>query len=144
MFEFPLEGTKALNALIDYAESRGVEMADMVVSLLRANEKNGHFQHHGALGQKWGAVPRTRKARDVMIELLDLMPNYPVACTQQTEHTTWLNTFIRRISTDDWVRLRLNDDQLIKLYRNLGDNRFLAKMSSAERLEEALHHDLGI
>lgn len=144
VFEFPLEGTKALNALIDYAESRGVEMADMVVSLLRANEKNGPFQHHGTHSQKWEAVNHTRKARDVMIELLELMPSYPVACTQQTEHTAWLNTFIRRISTDDWVRLRLNDDQLIKLYRNLGDNRFLAKMSSAERLEEALHHDLGI
>jgi len=143
-FAFPLEGIPALHALMDYAESRGVNFHEIITSLVRSPSESKVLP-----GLRKDLYQRCLSRHEPTLadraaDLLEVLPEDPVPPTRQTQCSVWLNVLLRRIPAETWYSLKLNDDQLLKLYRHLGDAQFLARLASAERLDAALEHDLGL
>ncbi|WP_410951070.1 hypothetical protein [Pseudomonas sp. S1(2024)] len=143
-FAFPLEGVPALHALMDYAESRGVNFHEIVTSLVRSPSESKLLPGLAKDLYQRCQSRREPTLADRAADLLQVLPEDPVSPTRQTQCSVWLNVLLRRIPIETWYSLKLNDDQLLKLYRHLGDAQFLARVESAERLDAALEHDLGL
>lgn len=143
-FAFPLEGIPAQIALMDYAESRGVNFHGIITSLVHSPSESKLLP-----GLRKDLCQRCLSRReptqaDRAADLLEVLPEDPVPPTRQTQCSVWLNVLLRRIPSHTWFSLKLTDSQLLKLYRHLGGAQFLGKVESVERLDAALEHDLGL
>ncbi|AYG47853.1 hypothetical protein DV532_26580 (plasmid) [Pseudomonas sp. Leaf58] len=143
-FAFPLAGIPALHALMDYAESRGVNFHEIVTSLVRSPSESKLLPGLAKDLYQRCQSRREPTLADRAADLLQVLPEDPVSPTRQTQCSVWLNVLLRRIPIETWYSLKLNDDQLLKLYRHLGDAQFLVRVESTERLDAALEHDLGL